>query len=277
MKELTAYAHSFSSEPQQAGAAGLGSSVASGHSHSSIGSNISMGSHGSHGSSSASSSIGSDHSLEASVASINERSAIALASLAAPPPPSAAGLGAGPDAGSKALIHFIGASYLDGKLSIFIEYMDSGSLQDLVDARGPMSEAVLRSVMRQSVAGLHTLHQRRQVHRDIKPANVLVNHRGEVKIADFGILAILDDADALCKTFVGTTLYMSPERIRGEKYGAPGDIWSIGMTAIVCANGAFPFDATGGYFGIVQKVWICACRRNICTRISSTDSRLELF
>jgi serine/threonine protein kinase len=270
MKELTAYAHSFSSEPQHAGAAGLGSSVTSGHS--SMGGHTHTHVHG--GSMAASSSVGGDHSLEASVASINERSAIALASLAAPPPPpSAAGFGVGPESGSKALIHFIGASYLDGKLSIFIEYMDSGSLQDLVDARGPMSEAVLRSVMRQSVAGLHTLHQRRQVHRDIKAANILVNHRGEVKIADFGILAILDDADALCKTFVGTTLYMSPERIRGEKYGAPGDIWSIGMTAIVCGNGAFPFDATGGYFGIVQKVWDClSCLEG---RVSSRREKLH--
>ena len=48
-------------------------------------------------------------------------------------------------------------------------------------------------------------------------ANLLLDHQGVVKLADFGIMAILDNEDALCKTFVGTTVYMSPERIRGEK------------------------------------------------------------
>ena len=112
---------------------------------------------------------------------------------------------------------------------------------------------------------MNTLHSRHQVHRDIKPANILINHKGEVKLADFGILAILKDDDQLCKTFVGTyfilssffscrTLYMSPERVKGESYGYPGDIWSLGLSIIVSALGKFPYEAKHGYFGVVSMV-----------------------
>lgn len=155
------------------------------------------------------------------------------------------------------LISFYGAGYSDGKISLLLEYMDRGSLQDYIESFGVMKENVLRVVYRQATQGLSTLHSRHQVHRDIKPGNILVNHRGEVKLADFGILAILNDkdgSDQLCKTFCGTTLYMSPERVRGDSYSYPGDIWSLGLSIIVSAIGHFPYEAKHGYFGIVAKV-----------------------
>ena len=63
------------------------------------------------------------------------------------------------------------------------------------------------------------------VHRDIKPSNLLINHFGAVKISDFGIVKDLDNSMDLATTFVGTLTYMSPERIAGEPYAAPSDIW----------------------------------------------------
>jgi serine/threonine protein kinase len=68
------------------------------------------------------------------------------------------------------------------------------------------------------------------VHRDIKPANILVDVNGTVKIADFGILAELANTQAKCKTFVGTALYMSPERIQSQEYSYASDVWSLGLT-----------------------------------------------
>jgi len=60
------------------------------------------------------------------------------------------------------------------------------------------------------------LHERKKLHRDIKPSNLLMNTRGFVKIADFGVSRNVDDGSELAKTFVGTVGYMSPERIQGE-------------------------------------------------------------
>jgi tRNA A-37 threonylcarbamoyl transferase component Bud32 len=54
------------------------------------------------------------------------------------------------------------------------------------------------------------LHQTRHIiHRDIKPSNLLVNHKGEVKISDFGVSAVLANSMAVRDTFVGTSTYMS--------------------------------------------------------------------
>ncbi|KAF5952992.1 hypothetical protein HYC85_010936 [Camellia sinensis] len=63
-------------------------------------------------------------------------------------------------------------------------------------------------------------HEKHIIHRDLKPSNLLVNHRGEVKITDFGVRAILQGTAGQANTFVGTYNYMSPERICGSKYGS---------------------------------------------------------
>lgn len=60
-----------------------------------------------------------------------------------------------------------------------------------------------------------------------------VNTSGEVKISDFGVSTILTE-QTQANTQIGSTAYMSPERIRGEKHGAPSDVWSVGLTCAVC-------------------------------------------
>lgn len=62
----------------------------------------------------------------------------------------------------------------------------------------------------QVLMGLVYLHHERHViHRDIKPSNLLVNHKGEVKITDFGVSAVLQSSMGQRDTFVGTYNYMS--------------------------------------------------------------------
>ncbi len=58
----------------------------------------------------------------------------------------------------------------------------------------------------------------------------------------------------LATTFVGTLTYMSPERIAGEPYAAPSDIWSLGLTIMTCAFGRFPINVSGGYFGLLYSL-----------------------
>lgn len=58
--------------------------------------------------------------------------------------------------------------------------------------------------------GLSYLHHERHIiHRDLKPSNLLINHRGEVKITDFGVSAIMENTYQEANTFVGTYNYMS--------------------------------------------------------------------
>ncbi|GMF47273.1 unnamed protein product [Phytophthora fragariaefolia] len=104
----------------------------------------------------------------------------------------------------------------EGNVSIVVEYMDGGSLQDIVDTGGCTSEVVLANISFRVLKGLAFLHSTHQLHRDIKPSNLLINHFGDVKVSDFGIVREMENSMAKATTFVGTLTYMSPERIASE-------------------------------------------------------------
>ncbi|RVW46587.1 Mitogen-activated protein kinase kinase 3 [Vitis vinifera] len=115
------------------------------------------------------------------------------------------------------LVEFHGAFYTpdSGQISIALEYMDGGSLADVIRVQKCIPEPVLSSM-------------------------------GEPKITDFGISAGLENSVAMCATFVGTVTYMSPERIRNENYSYPADIWSLGLALFECGTGEFPYTANEG-------------------------------
>ncbi|XP_042042495.1 mitogen-activated protein kinase kinase 3-like isoform X1 [Salvia splendens] len=157
----------------------------------------------------------------------------------------------------ESLVQFYGAFYTpdSGKISIALEYMDGGSLADILRIRKTVPEPVLSIMVQKLLLGLSYLHGvRHLVHRDIKPANLLVNLKGEPKITDFGISAGLEDSMAMCATFVGTVTYMSPERIRNENYSYPADIWSLGLALFECATGEFPYSANEGPVNLMLQI-----------------------
>ncbi|XP_027126229.1 mitogen-activated protein kinase kinase 3 [Coffea eugenioides] len=155
------------------------------------------------------------------------------------------------------LVEFYGAFYTpdSGQISIALEYMDGGSLADVIRVRKCIPEPVLSSMVRKLLHGLSYLHGvRHLVHRDIKPANLLINLKGEPKITDFGISAGLENSIAMCATFVGTVTYMSPERIRNESYSYPADIWSLGLAVFECGTGEFPYTANEGPVNLMLQI-----------------------
>ncbi|CAL9040299.1 unnamed protein product [Musa banksii] len=78
--------------------------------------------------------------------------------------------------------------YHNGVISLVLEYMDRGSLADIIKQVKTIHEPYLAVVLK-GLVYLH--HERHVIHRDIKPSNLLVNHKGEVKITDFGVRAVL--------------------------------------------------------------------------------------
>jgi serine/threonine protein kinase len=126
-------------------------------------------------------------------------------------------------------------------MTLVLEYMNRGSLQDALKS-GPLAECYIKRIAKMGLSGLRDMHKNNMVHRDIKPGNMLCNHKGEVKIADFGIVRELGaGGNEVANTFVGTQLYMSPERIAKDSYSFAADIWSLGMTLLTLAIGEYPY------------------------------------
>lgn len=149
----------------------------------------------------------------------------------------------------------------DGVVCLMIEYMDGGSLQEIVDSGGCDDETSLANIAVQALKGLNFLHNCNQIHRDLKPGNFLISHRGEVKVADLGIMKQLPAGNGpggktlpRTNTFVGTSTYMSPERIDGKEYSYPSDVWAFGLSILALALGRLPIDTSGGYWTILQSI-----------------------
>ncbi|XP_051149117.1 mitogen-activated protein kinase kinase 2 [Andrographis paniculata] len=145
--------------------------------------------------------------------------------------------------------------YDNGAISIILEYMDGGSLADFLKKVNMIPESFLAAICKQVLKGLWYLHHEKHIiHRDLKPSNLLINHRGEVKITDFGVSAILPSTSGQANTFVGTYNYMSPERISGSNYGYKSDIWSLGLVFLECAMGQFPYSSPqpGGWANVYE-------------------------
>ena len=136
----------------------------------------------------------------------------------------------------------------DGTLSMCLEYMNGGSLQDIVDNGGCKDEVVLRRIAKQMLNGLKFLHDLRIIHRDLKPSNALITSKGIVKLADFGLARTLDIGNTLADSFVGTFDYMAPERMTGQQYSFASDIWAFGITIHTTAIGRYPYKLNGGGF-----------------------------
>lgn len=145
---------------------------------------------------------------------------------------------------SQHLVECYGVFDRGGEISFVLEYMDGGTLADVLKFHKKIGERYLAEVTKQVLLGLLYLHKHKIVHRDIKPSNLLLNRRQEVKIADFGVSTVLAHTLAQCNSFVGTCAYMSPERFdpdgNGGEYGYSADIWSLGLTLLECAIGRFP-------------------------------------
>ncbi|KAK8509102.1 hypothetical protein V6N12_018190 [Hibiscus sabdariffa] len=133
--------------------------------------------------------------------------------------------------------------YNNGAISIILEYMDGGSLVDLLKKVESIPEPYVAAICKQVLKGLIYLHYEANIiHRDIKPSKLLIDCTGEVKITDFLESAEVMNTSRRANTFVGTYNYISPERIVGDSYGVDADIWSLGLVLLECATGKFPYS-----------------------------------
>ncbi|XP_070812776.1 mitogen-activated protein kinase kinase kinase kinase 1-like, partial [Pituophis catenifer annectens] len=137
------------------------------------------------------------------------------------------------------IVAYYGSYIRFKKLWICMEFCTGGSLQDIYQVTGPLSELQIAYICRETLQGLSYLHKQGKIHRDIKGANILLNDQGEVKLADFGISAQLSATFARRMSFIGTPYWMAPEVAAVELKGGYNelcDVWSVGITAIELAE-----------------------------------------
>ncbi|KAL1538057.1 cAMP-dependent protein kinase [Salvia divinorum] len=125
--------------------------------------------------------------------------------------------------------------------NVIMEHMQKGELFDYIIGKGRLPEEEARRFFQQIIAGVDHCHRNNVVHRDLKPENLLLDGKGNVKIADFGLSETMEDGRRL-RGFCGSMNYMAPEIFTGKGYGHEVDIWSCGAILYALLCGRFAFD-----------------------------------
>ncbi len=129
---------------------------------------------------------------------------------------------------------------------LVMEYVDGGSMQEIVARFGQVDPIRAAHYVAQSAVGLHHANELGMVHRDIKPGNVLLDRLGIIKILDMGLARFFNDKnDNLTakyddKCVLGTADYLAPEQALSNVVDIRADIYALGGTFYFMLTGQSP-------------------------------------
>ena len=135
--------------------------------------------------------------------------------------------------------------FFEDKENVFIiqEFCKNKTLSDLLKRRKYLTEIEVRCYIFQLIQGLKYIHNQKIIHRDLKPNNILLDEKLELKIGDFGLIAVLNKVTERRFSRCGTRYFMAPEVYKpGKKgYSFEVDIWSMGIIMYNLLTGDLPF------------------------------------
>ena len=137
-------------------------------------------------------------------------------------------------------VHDVGET--DGEQFLSMEYVDGEDLASLLRRIGrfPRDRAV--RVTQQLCAGLAAAHEQGILHRDLKPSNVMIDGRGQVKIADFGLAGIAQEMEG-AQAHIGTPAYMAPEQLERGEVSVRSEVYALGLVLYELFTGKPAFEA----------------------------------
>uniref|UniRef100_A0AAQ5XV34 cyclin-dependent kinase n=1 Tax=Amphiprion ocellaris TaxID=80972 RepID=A0AAQ5XV34_AMPOC len=128
--------------------------------------------------------------------------------------------------------------HTDRCLTLVFEYLDSDLKQYLDNCGNLMSMHNVKIFMFQLLRGLSYCHKRKILHRDLKPQNLLINDKGELKLADFGLARAKSVPTKTYSNEVVTLWYRPPDVLLGStEYSTPIDMWGVGCILYEMATG----------------------------------------
>jgi eukaryotic-like serine/threonine-protein kinase len=134
----------------------------------------------------------------------------------------------------------------DGKHYFTMPLIKCGSLQSLVQKRGPLADAEAARLVAEVADGVALAHEHGLIHRDLKPDNVLIDSQNRPRITDFGLAKQMENNNGMtaANAILGTPAYMSPEQALGGKnrvIGPPTDVYALGGILYYLITGKPPF------------------------------------
>lgn len=132
---------------------------------------------------------------------------------------------------------------VDGQTFLTMEYVDGEDLSSLLVRVGRLPEEKAIEISRQLCAGLAAVHERGIIHRDLKPGNVMIDGRGAVKIADFGLAGVFEEGEGRPTELAGTPAYMAPELTEGKGPSTASDVYALGLVLYEMFTGHPAFAA----------------------------------
>jgi serine/threonine protein kinase len=148
-------------------------------------------------------------------------------------------------------IHAFGLEH--GTPYFAMELVEGEHLGQRLKRVGRLSSREATRLMIGVASALSCAHDLGLVHRDIKPSNIMIDHRGMVKVVDFGLAKITSGADVTrTGRFMGTPRFVSPEQARGEPVDIRSDIYALGVVLYQAMSGRHPFEAEHD-FAVIHK------------------------
>jgi hypothetical protein len=131
---------------------------------------------------------------------------------------------------------------IDGQPFISMQFVDGENLASLLLRIGRLPADKAVEISRRLCAGLAAAHSQGVLHRDLKPANIMIDGRGQVLIADFGLAGLAEEISG-ADIHSGTPDYMAPEQLAGKEVTMQSDIYALGLVMYEIFTGKRAFEA----------------------------------